>query len=186
MSRIPFLAVALLGCSGTTTGTPDETGQTGDTGGGLVPPAAHGDCAVDTSTATALPGARQVLLDGYGYGTGVPAGLATQVFADQAAYDAFLAATGSYTGETVDFATELAVAVTYGPGATCGLTLDGWDAWDVAGTPHVEVRVLDGSYGCQTVCDMAADLLVVVAVPRGAAATATACGKVGGGCGEAP
>lgn len=180
-ARIGWLAV-LVGCSGG--GTTDETGTTGDTGEAPAPIGTAGDCAVDTSAAGALAGARQVMLDAYGYGSALPPGLSSQVLPDEAAYTAFLASAGLAPGPSgVDFATELAVAVAYAPGATCGLTLDGWDAWDVGGTPHVEVRVVDGSFACETVCDMAAVLITVVAVPRGTATTATVCGQVGGGCG---
>lgn len=71
------------------------------------------------------------------------------------------------------------MAVRYRQGSTCGLSVDGWDAWDLGGGSHVEVRFTDASRACETVCDMTASATVLLAVPS----PTTACGEVGGGCG---
>lgn len=174
-----LLAAACTGAStGSDTGTATDSGAT-------APPAigVEGDCEVVPGAAPAA-GAREVLVEPYGYA--LAAGLKVERFEDEASYAAFLADAGLVGDPAeVDFAAETAVAVTYGAGSTCGLAIDGWDVWEAAatgGSPHVEVRVSDASWACQTVCDMTAAVALVIAVPRSAGSPVTACAKVGEGC----
>jgi hypothetical protein len=188
MHRATLVLLVTVGCSGTKPGTTDVVGSTGETGTG-PPVGLAGDCEVDPGTADVLAGAQQVLLASpysqAGDGAGRPDGLAVPQFTDETAYGAFLLGAGiDGDPEDIDFATEIAVVATYSASSTCGVGLDGWSAWEApgGGSPHVQIRIADASWGCDTVCDMTGAIALVLAVPKGNATSVTACAMVGEGC----
>jgi hypothetical protein len=175
------------------TGTTGTTGTTGDTGGttSLAPATWAGDCEVDTSGAQPLPYRELLRTLGEDYDLHfdpdleLPVGPAIEVLSTEEQYTSWLSSTG-LDATAVDWATELVVAGSYYVGSTCSVLLDRLEVFDVDGTPHVTMTVLDSSYACPWVCRTSTQAIWVVAVPRGARGQATACLGLGGGCGELP
>lgn len=167
-----------------------DTGAPGTDAPELVPPLREGDCAVDTAGAPALI-YRDLLPEGASYGysdlLGLPEGPSAAVLATEDEYQAWLDQAGlPLDPSDVDFETELVVALSHRTFSTCSIHTGERGVVDVAGTPHVSMSVVDTSYACDVVCWLVEGLVWVVAVPRGASGTATACLSVGGGCGALP
>jgi hypothetical protein len=160
----------------------DTAETTGDTAEPL-PPLYGGDCAVDLTSASPLA-FRSLLDEPSSYYFELPhLQPIARVFTDPQALAEWSAESGlPLDPGAVDFESELVVAGGYYRRNTCGLYLSTPLAWDVGGVPHVQIQVDDWSYGCIWECAHAQTALQVLAVPRGAAGTATVCVGVGGGC----
>ncbi len=138
-----------------------------------------GACEIDP-TAGAPLGSRVVNFNLNGGDPPVTAGAITF---DEVGFTAFAFLTGATAGP-VDWATEVLVVAIYDTPSSCGVNLLSADAVDIGGSPHTVIRFTDDSFDCDTTCPPLV-FTHAIAVPRGTL-DATACLRVGGGCGEAP
>ncbi|MFN7147146.1 MAG: hypothetical protein ACK4YP_25480, partial [Myxococcota bacterium] len=159
------------------TGDAGDTGETGDGGetGDTSDTAPHGrvasDAVGDCVDADALAGATTVAVTGLWEGD-IPGSAwdtvpAKNVISEAAAYAELEVWVGADLPD-VDFAVDRVVVLSDWRSSTCGLTVEGVEAWAMPAGDlvYVEGRMrTDGSAPCEAVCEAEGSRMTVVRVP---------------------